>query len=61
MRGDWLKTISALENQGYRGLAAEVERFRQSLRVPLTREERALAAAERAQAEREPPQLEFAK
>jgi hypothetical protein len=59
VRGDWLRTSAALENQGYRSLAAEVERFRQSLRVPLTREERVLAAAERTQAERAPPQLEF--
>jgi len=59
VRGDWLKTSAALENQGYRSLAAEVERFRQSLLIPLTREERAVAAAERAQAERAPSQLEF--
>lgn len=59
VRGDWLKTSSTLENQGFGALAAEVERFCQSLRISLTREERALAAAERARAEREPPQLEF--
>jgi len=61
VRHDWLTTSSTLENQGFRDLAAEVERFRQSLRVPLTREERALAAAARAQAERAPLQLEFAR
>jgi hypothetical protein len=59
VRHDWLTTRSNLESQGLYGLAAEVEQFRQSLRVPLTREERACAAAERVQAERAPPQLEF--
>ncbi len=59
VRHDWLTTSSTLENQGFRGLAAEVERFRQSLQIPLTREERALAAAERTHAERAPLQLEF--
>jgi len=59
VRHDWLATSSALEIQGFRGLAAEVEQFRQSLRIPLTREEQALAAAARAQAERAPPQLAF--
>jgi hypothetical protein len=61
VRGDWLKTRLALENQGFRGLAAEVERFRQSLQIPMTRGERALAAAAREQTERAPPQLEFAR
>jgi len=60
MRHDWLTTSLALENQGFRSLAAEVERFRQSLQIPLTRDERALeTAAECTQAEREPPQLAF--
>lgn len=59
VRHDWLTTSSTLENQGFRGLAAEVEQFRQSLRIPMTREERALTAAARAQAERVPLQLEF--
>jgi hypothetical protein len=60
VRHDWLTTSSALENQGFRGLAAEVERFRQTLRIPLTREERALASSARAaHAERAPRQLEF--
>ena len=59
VRGDWLKTRLALENQGLRGLAAEVERFRQSLQMPLTREERALAAAERAYREHVPLQHGF--
>lgn len=51
VRHDWLKTASALEEQGFRTLAAEVEQFRQLLRVPMTREERVLAAAEREHAE----------
>jgi hypothetical protein len=56
VRGDWLKTSTALEYQGYRGLAAEVEQFRQSLQIPLTREERAVAAAARAHSEPVPLQ-----
>ncbi len=59
VRGDWLKTSLALESQGFCGLAAEVEQFRQSLRVPKTREERAFAAAGRVRAEQVPPQLAF--
>jgi len=59
VRHDWLKTSSALEEQGFRGLAAEVEQFRQSLRIPVTREERALAAARRTQVARAPLQLEL--
>jgi len=60
VRHDWLKTSSALEQQGFSGLAVEVEQFRRSLRIPMTTEERSLAAAERAQAERVPrlPALE---
>jgi hypothetical protein len=62
VRQDWLSTSSALEKQGFRGLAAEVEQFRQSLRIPVTKEERALAAAAaRVQADRVPLQLEFAR
>jgi hypothetical protein len=62
VRYDWLNTSSALENQGFRGLAAEVERFRQSLRIHMTREERALAAAAaREHGERVPLPLEFAR
>lgn len=59
MQHDWLATSSTLERQGFNGLAAEVERFRQSLNVPKTRDERALAMAVRAHAERAPVQLEF--
>jgi hypothetical protein len=54
---DWLMTGAALESQGLGGLAAEVERFRQSLRVPLTRQERAVATIRRARVERPPVQL----
>jgi hypothetical protein len=56
---DWLTTSSMLERQGFGGLAAEVERFRQTLRIPMTREERALASDARARAERVPVQLAF--
>jgi hypothetical protein len=59
VRHDWLTTSSTLEKQGFRGLAAEVEQFRRSLRIPMTREERALAAAAHTHAERAPLQLEF--
>ncbi len=59
VRGDWLKTSAALENQGYRSLAAEVERFRQSLRIPMTREEQASAVAAPAHGEPVPLQPEF--
>lgn len=38
--GDWFATGSALRVQGLRDLAEEVEQFRQSLRVPMTRYER---------------------
>jgi hypothetical protein len=40
-------------------LAADVERFRQSLKVPLTRQERAVTTIRRGRAERPPVQLEF--
>lgn len=48
-----------LERQGFGRIATEVERFRQSLSIPKTRDERALAMAVRAHAERVPLQLEF--
>ncbi len=56
---DWLTTGTALERQGFSGLAAEVERFRQSLRTPRTRHEGAVAMLVRAHAERAPLQLEI--
>jgi hypothetical protein len=56
---DWLMTGAALENQGLGSLAADVERFRQSLRVPMTRQERAVTALRRGRVERPPVQLEF--
>jgi hypothetical protein len=58
---DWLMTGAELESQGLGQLAADVEQFRQSLRVPPTRHERAVAAIRRARAERPPVQLEFAR
>lgn len=59
VRRDWLRTEAALERQGLAGLAAEVERFRHSLRVPMTKLERAELALRRVQAERPPQQLEM--
>jgi hypothetical protein len=58
---DWLKTGTLLQQQGFANLAAEVEQFRQSLRVPKTQDERALAAVRRARTERVPLQLEQAR
>jgi type IV secretory pathway VirD2 relaxase len=58
---DWLKTSAELERQGLGRLAADVERFRQSLRVPLTQEERAVAEIRKGRAERPPTQIEFAR
>jgi hypothetical protein len=52
-------TAAALESQGLGHLAADVERFRQSLRVPLTRHERAVTAIRRRRVERPPVQLDF--
>jgi Relaxase/Mobilisation nuclease domain len=57
---DWLITGAALESQGLGTLAADVERFRQSLRIPLT-QERTMTALRRGHAERPPMQLEFVK
>jgi hypothetical protein len=59
VQGDWLKTAAALESQGLGHLAADVERFRQSLKVPLTRHEPAMTAIRRGRAERPPVQLEL--
>jgi hypothetical protein len=56
---DWLMTSAELESQGLGALAADVERFRQSLRVPLTRQERAVTTSNRGREERRPAQLEF--
>jgi hypothetical protein len=58
---DWLLAGAALESQGLGALAVDVERFRQSLTVPLTREERAVMAMRRRRAEYPPVQLEFAR
>ena len=59
VQGDWLMTNAALESQGLGGLAAVVERFRQSLTVSLTRQERAVIAIRRGRTECPPVQLEF--
>ena len=59
VQGDWLKTAAALESQGLGHLAADVERFRQSLKVPLTRQERAVTAIRRGRVARPPVQLEL--
>jgi len=56
---DCLLTSAALESQGYNRLAAEVERFRHSLSVPRTRQERAMPAFAHSRAERPPMQLKI--
>jgi len=58
---DWFMTGAALESQSLGRLAADVERFRQSLRVPLTRQERAVTKIRQGRAERPPVQLELAR
>jgi hypothetical protein len=55
---DWLLTGAALESQGFNRLAAEVERFRHSLRVPRSRQEGAMPTFGRSRAE-PPTQLEM--
>jgi hypothetical protein len=59
VQGDWLMTAAALESQGLGHLAADVERFRQSLKVPLTRQERAVKTIGRDHVERLQMQMEF--
>ncbi|MDP9007955.1 MAG: relaxase/mobilization nuclease domain-containing protein [Pseudomonadota bacterium] len=62
VRHDWLTTSAQLERQGLGSLAADVERFRQSLKVPLTRQERAETIARRGSVDRSPvQQLELAR
>jgi hypothetical protein len=56
---DWLLTGAALESQGLNRLAAEVERFRQSLRIPRTRQDRAMPAFAHSRAEPPLMQLEI--
>jgi hypothetical protein len=56
---DWLMTREGLEIQGLGRLADDVERFRQSLRVSLTRQERAETAIRQLRVERPPAQIEF--
>jgi hypothetical protein len=55
----WWEAGATLRDQGLVGLASEVEQFRQRLRVPLTRGERALSAMRRAEAQRVPQQLDL--
>jgi Relaxase/Mobilisation nuclease domain len=47
VQGDWLATVGDLDRQGEWGLATAAEQFRQSLRVPRTRLERAVGALRR--------------
>jgi hypothetical protein len=61
VRRDWHTTRADLEKQGLGPLAVEVERFRQSLRVPPTRQERAVSTIERGRTEQPPVQIEFAR
>ena len=56
---DWLMTREGLEIQGLGRLADDVERFRQSLKVSLTRQERAETAIRQLRIERPPAQIEF--
>jgi hypothetical protein len=58
MQGDWFATGRTLQAQGLRELASEVEQFRQSLRIPITRYERD-AARGRSWEDRSPRQLEL--
>jgi hypothetical protein len=58
VQGDWFATARTLRAQGLRELASEVEQFRQSLRVPLTRQERDAATARRRE-DRSPRQLDL--
>jgi Relaxase/Mobilisation nuclease domain len=58
---DWLMTRTGLESQGLSHLAADVEQFRQSLKVPLTQKERAESVVRRGRVEQRPAQIEFAR
>ena len=58
---DWLMTRAELERQGLGRLAADVERFRQSLKVPLTRQERVVTGVKRDRIARPPVQIDFAR
>jgi hypothetical protein len=58
---DWLLISAELESQGLGHLAADVELFRQSLRVPMTRQERAEPEFRRDRIERAPLQIGFAR
>ena len=56
---NWWETGITLRSQGLTPLAREVEQFRQGLRIPLTRAERAVKAMKHAQAQRAPQQLDL--
>jgi hypothetical protein len=58
VQGDWFATGRTLYAQDLRELAAEVEQFRQCLRIPITRHERAAAIA-RLREDRSPRQLDL--
>jgi relaxase-like protein len=58
---DWLKTSAELERQGLGRLAADVERFRQSLTVPMTKAKGTHTAVSRNSLKSPPAQLELAK
>jgi hypothetical protein len=54
---DWLMTGASLDSQDLGALAADVARFRQSLSVPLIRQEKDVTTTRRDRADREPLQL----
>jgi hypothetical protein len=58
---DWLMTGAALKTQGLSRLASDVEQFRQALRFPRTRQERAVLLLSRRSVERPPVQLELSR
>jgi uncharacterized membrane protein len=59
VKDDWQQTIEALVKQGSGDLAAEVQRYVDSMRVPMTREQGAMDAVkqQRASRVREQPEL----
>jgi hypothetical protein len=59
VQGDWAATVGVLQAQGLPSLAQEAEQFRQTLRIPKTRQERDLAVDARRRHEDLAPQLEM--
>jgi hypothetical protein len=57
VQGDWFAAGRTLHAQGLGKLAAEVEQFRQSFRVPITRHERDAATVRRRE-DQSPRQLD---